>query len=972
MNRAVRKKQQSESYTAQKQETFGQNVQKQNRDVADAGFQSTSLSHIEDSQHMQLTSGQNVQKYVDSDGRANSADNGENKDFSKEPYKNRIAGRENETVSDKGMRSENKLQSGASSEQGDIEKKEEYNENCRFTDEMSCCQHSGSKSNTKSAYRKRKAQQQYKKNKARENNYDDPNQEQNEFENPSINTFGNHKNDFTAVKEQNNKKHNKAKNRKEKGRNQARTIWKKENSRKSRDDGRRTDQNSDRQNSVKNTAGSAQHSKNTAFKNTDADMIHEEKNLNDSSFIMNNKLRRKKRQAEKAGQRLEKAKGRMPKKRTYAFQRVFDEEKGCGRQSLVCTEREKPFCNRIEKSVMRGIQYEGADFVHRKISEVEKENSAVEGVHKMERGAEEIYSFAKSCAQGKAERHRKKIAGLERKYHRKEISFQHQKFLYENPHLKKKILHKQMQKRLIKKEYARNKRSRTAARMARTIGSWAAQVLPVEKIRTGGRPKSILTAAVILILFIFIPVSLVSSCSTVFSGIPTMVLASAYLSEPKEIDTADLEFTRLELGLQKKIDRIEIDYPDYDEYSYNLGEIGHNPFTLISYLSAVYTEFTYDQAEDEIHELFGEMYMLNIVPETTTGIREVQAADEDGRLLFDADGNPVMKEEEYEKSVLQVMLTVMPLETIVLRKMDTDQTALYEIYMESCGLLQQFGSPLELNWYQYVSSYYGYRKNMSSGDDELHRGLDIAVPAGTKVFAAHDGMVIEAAYDSRYGNYIVIKKDSYVTRYAHMDSLHVSTGQIVTKGDLIGKTGSMGNSTGSRLHLECLYDGEYYNPLFYFDVGTGSIYGEVTNTGGSSDSGSNVLPDSYDDAAVESLMEEASKYIGVPYVWGGSSPSTGFDCSGFVCWVFTNSGVHNLPRTTAQNIYEQCIPVSEEDAKAGDIIFFTGTYASSGPVSHVGIYCGNGIMVHAGSPVNYTSINTPYWQTHYFSFGRLK
>ena len=121
----------------------------------------------------------------------------------------------------------------------------------------------------------------------------------------------------------------------------------------------------------------------------------------------------------------------------------------------------------------------------------------------------------------------------------------------------------------------------------------------------------------------------------------------------------------------------------------------------------------------------------------------------------------------------------------------------------------------------------------------------------------------------------------------------------------------------------------------------------------------------------ETPKSEAAKYLGYPYVWGGSSPSTSFDCSGFVCWVFTNSGVHNLPRTTAQGIYDQCTPVSAADAKAGDIIFFTGTYNSPGPVSHVGIYCGNGVMIHCGDPIKYASINTPYWQSHFYSFGRL-
>ena len=145
---------------------------------------------------------------------------------------------------------------------------------------------------------------------------------------------------------------------------------------------------------------------------------------------------------------------------------------------------------------------------------------------------------------------------------------------------------------------------------------------------------------------------------------------------------------------------------------------------------------------------------------------------------------------------------------------------------------------------------------------------------------------------------------------------------------------------------------------------TMAVYGRAA-------SGNFAAGEAMGDGSYGALFAEASRYIGYPYVWGGSSPSTSFDCSGFVCWVFTNSGVHNLPRTTAQGIYNQCTPVSATDAKAGDIIFFTGTYNSGNPVTHVGIYCGNGVMIHAGDPIKYSSINTSYWQSHYFSFGRL-
>ncbi|MCI2997180.1 NlpC/P60 family protein [[Clostridium] innocuum] len=143
-------------------------------------------------------------------------------------------------------------------------------------------------------------------------------------------------------------------------------------------------------------------------------------------------------------------------------------------------------------------------------------------------------------------------------------------------------------------------------------------------------------------------------------------------------------------------------------------------------------------------------------------------------------------------------------------------------------------------------------------------------------------------------------------------------------------------------------------------------------TGGEDTGPSYEIPgEALDDPAFAALMAEATKYIGWPYVWGGSSPSTSFDCSGFVCWVYTASGVHNLPRTTAQGIYNQCAIISPSEAKPGDIIFFTGTYDSPGPVSHVGIYVGDEMMLHCGSPIQYANINSSYWQTHFYAFGRL-
>jgi cell wall-associated NlpC family hydrolase len=185
-------------------------------------------------------------------------------------------------------------------------------------------------------------------------------------------------------------------------------------------------------------------------------------------------------------------------------------------------------------------------------------------------------------------------------------------------------------------------------------------------------------------------------------------------------------------------------------------------------------------------------------------------------------------------------------------------------------------------------------------------------------------------------------------------------------GAVIGQSGNTGSSTGSHLHIECLYNGEYYNPLFYFESGTQTLYGE-SSTGNASDV---TPPESYDDETVQRLINEAEKYLGMPYTFGGTPP-TSFDCSGFVSWVFSNSGVYNLPRTTAQGIYNQCAKIESSEAKAGDLIFFTGTYNAGRPVTHVGIYCGNGIMIHCGDPIKYSSINTSYWQSHFYAYGRL-
>ncbi len=645
------------------------------------------------------------------------------------------------------------------------------------------------------------------------------------------------------------------------------------------------------------------------------------------------------------------------KQSEYSVEKVFDAKTGTSKYMVMVADGKKP----VKKKHSNKRKYydavtKGKDRLTNQEETDDDYNAGVEGAEAAERQAERVigvvHNYRKEAPYRRYQKLRKqskKLNRQERRLEQKQIrqgaAQKYSDFLKQNPELNEKTLRhtmqKQTQKRRIRKEYAKAFRSEKAAKAAKEATQTAQKTTTVIAKKAQellAKHASIVGAIALVLVLVILIMSTFSSCGAMFSQGMTGIIGGTYTSLPAEIDATDLMLTNLEMELQKDINNIETDYPDYDEYRYNLGEIGHDPFTLISYLSAKYESFTASEMQTEVENLFDEMYELTLTPvtETRTGTRTVH----------NEDGTTGTETYTYEVEILEVTLTVNSLDTLVAGKMNADQTELYQNYRVSNGMLQYFYSPLDLYWYNYVSSYYGYRVNPFTGDTQFHRGVDIAVPEGTPVYAGQDGTVITAEYHEEYGNYVVIQDSKgYVSKYAHLSTLNVSAGQTIQHGRQIGKTGNTGRSTGSHLHIECMYNGEYYNPLFYFLTGEDTLYGERPGT---SFAGDVEPPPSYDDPTANALLTEAARYIGYPYVWGGSSPSTSFDCSGFVCYVFTNSGVHNLPRTTAQGIYNQCTPVSASDAQPGDIIFFTGTYASSGPVSHVGIYCGDGVMVHAG------------------------
>jgi cell wall-associated NlpC family hydrolase len=245
---------------------------------------------------------------------------------------------------------------------------------------------------------------------------------------------------------------------------------------------------------------------------------------------------------------------------------------------------------------------------------------------------------------------------------------------------------------------------------------------------------------------------------------------------------------------------------------------------------------------------------------------------------------------------------------------------------------------------------------------DVHRGVDVGVPIGTEIHAGQDGTVTFAGYSGDYGNVVVLENDKgLVSKYAHLDSILVSEGQTVQTSDVIAKSGNTGNSTEPHLHLEVLKNGQYLNPILFADTGnTGGFYGNV------------VYPEypgePVSDEMFAAMLEVAQAQLGKQYVWGASGPNY-FDCSGLICYVINQSQSGNVGRIGAQSLFNLCTPVQEP--QPGDLCFFEGTYDAPHPVTHVGLYVGNGYFIHAGNPVKYSNINSSYYAEHFYAYARL-
>ena len=532
----------------------------------------------------------------------------------------------------------------------------------------------------------------------------------------------------------------------------------------------------------------------------------------------------------------------------------------------------------VKKVAKKGVDT-ATGFAHQKVHQVEKDNSGVEAAHKSEEATERLHHFVKGRKKPKDKSARaEKRGGEDRKSSRLKFS-ESEGGTAENaaePSLKKKqpqppptaaggeaktVGAKFYQKKQYKDAYAAAKRGQKAGTAASKQAAAATNTI-TEKAKAAVQEivvqnKTLWVSIGVGILLVMVMLGAFSSCGAAIQGTGSTFVGTTYPSKDADMKGAEEDYLELEKELDKQIRQMESTHPGYDEYRYQLDEIGHDPYQLISHLTAVYEQFTRGQVKPVIKELFKQQYLLKVWE--TIEIRTRMETRAGIRPTIDAFGNVSMEtytyqeEVEYEYKILNVLLKNKGFDTIARKNMNRKQTGRYDAY----------------------NLTYGNRPELFGAGSPTYSG-------GT-------------------------------------------TGSI--------GTGGAGGSGGG----------------FKYDIPSEAL----------------------SDEKFARMIEEAEKYLGMPYVWGGSSPSTSFDCSGFVCWVINNSGNGwSVGRTTANGLRGKCSYVSPADAQPGDLIFFEKTYNTVG-ASHVGIYVGNGMMIHCGDPISYTSINSTYWQSHFLGFGRI-
>lgn len=477
-------------------------------------------------------------------------------------------------------------------------------------------------------------------------------------------------------------------------------------------------------------------------------------------------------------------------------------------------------------------------------------NSGVEAAHFTEGSAEGAARAGSRFQYGRKLRQYKKLERLEKKADRDAVDSIFAERMKSDPQAGSNFFSRWRQKQAIKKEYAAAKAGAAAAEntAAGTAKAAHGTASMTEKAFQFVQSHSHIIIGIAAVgLLVLVIAGSVSSCSVLINGGGNVVLGTSYTAEDEDLKGVETDYTKLEDKLRKKIDRIETDHPGYDEYRYNLAEIGHNPYELASLLTVEFENYTRSQVQARLQSIFEAQYELKLEEKVEIRTRkETRVGYRYNPITGTGHTYTYQVTVQYEYKILNVTLLNRGVDYVARNSgLTDDQLQRYEVTLECRG-----------------------------NRDDLFAGIAFATPDG-------------AGSSGEYQDY-----------------------------DIPG---------------EALTDEKF-----------------------------------------RKMITEAEKYLGYPYVWGGSSPSTSFDCSGFVSWVINHCGNGwNVGRQTANGLMGKCDIIPKSEAKPGDLIFFQKTYNTSG-ASHVGIYVGNGMMIHCGSPISYASIETSYWRQHYYCIGRIR
>ena len=414
--------------------------------------------------------------------------------------------------------------------------------------------------------------------------------------------------------------------------------------------------------------------------------------------------------SDKAADRLDAARAAIPKEKKLVKERTFDEATGKGKTRLHFEEREKPPGFKEKHNPLSRPAQEAGVFVHNKIHSVEKDNSGVEGAHKSEELAERGAKYGARKVREGYHSHKLKpyreAAKAEKAAFKANVDFQYHKTLHDNPQFTSNPLSRFLQKQQIKRQYAKAARTggaataKKAAENTRKAAKKTAEETRKAAAFAARHPAGIAIAVTALLLFIMVSAGL-SLCGAMFSGLTNGVLGTSYTSEDSDLVATENNYAAKEAELQQRIDNIERDNPGYDEYRYDLDNIGHNPHELASYLTALLQSYTPQSAQSELDRIFNRQYELTLTEEievryrteTRTGTRTV-TDPETGATSTETYEYEV--EVAYNYYILNVKLTNTPIDSFVSEFLNAEQLEMYRVYLETSGnkpLIFGGGSP---------------------------------------------------------------------------------------------------------------------------------------------------------------------------------------------------------------------------------------------------------------------------------------